>query len=375
MIYLDNSATTKPCKEAVEAMHIALTENCANPSALYNFGIDTSRDLRNARHQVAAALGAEPDRVFFTSGGTEADNWAIYGTIKRLGKRGKHIVTTAIEHHAVLNCMKDLEAQGFDVTYLQPDNMGNIALSDLKDALRKDTILVSIMMINNEVGSVMPIAQMAKLTHKLCPNAIFHTDAVQGFMKVPFSAKTLGADLISISSHKVHGPKGVGALYISPKHKSFPALLLGGGQESGFRSGTEATPAIFGFAAACAAVHADFAKDIQHEQALLNSLALQLSSMEGVVINGAHAAPHILSISIPGVPTQNSINLLQDAGICVSAGSACAKGHRSHTLTAMNLSPETMDSSFRISLSRDTTQEDIDALVHGISGILDWKNR
>ena len=375
MIYLDNSATTKPCKEAVEAMHIALTENWANPSALYNFGIDTARDLRNARHQVAAALGAEPDRVFFTSGGTEADNWAIYGTIKRLGKRGKHIITTAIEHHAVLNCMKDLEAQGFDVTYLQPDALGNISLSDLKDALRKDTILVSIMMVNNEVGSVMPIAQMAKLTHKLCPNAIFHTDAVQGFMKVPFSAKTLGADLISISSHKVHGPKGVGALYISPKHKSFPALLLGGGQESGFRSGTEATPAIFGFAAACSAVNADFAKDTQHEQTLLCTLIQQLSAMDGIVLNGAHAAPHILSISIPGVPTQNSINLLQDAGICVSAGSACAKGHRSHTLTAMNLSPETMDSSFRISLCRDTTQEDIDALIHGIEGILDWKNR
>ena len=375
MIYLDNSATTKPCKEAVEAMHIALTENWANPSALYNFGIDTARDLRNARHQVAAALGAEPDRVFFTSGGTEADNWAIYGTIKRLGKRGKHIITTAIEHHAVLNCMKDLEAQGFDVTYLQPDALGNISLSDLKNALRKDTILVSIMMVNNEVGSVIPIAQMAKLTHKLCPNAIFHTDAVQGFMKVPFSAKTLGADLISISSHKVHGPKGVGALYISPKHKSFPALLLGGGQESGFRSGTEATPAIFGFAAACAAVSTDFAKDTQHEQALLHTLIQQLSAMDGVILNGAHAAPHILSVSIPGVPTQNSINLLQDAGICVSAGSACAKGHRSHTLTAMNLSPETMDSSFRISLCRDTTQEDIDALIHGIEGILDWKNR
>ena len=375
MIYLDNSATTKPCKEAVEAMHIALTENWANPSALYNFGIDTARDLRNARHQVAAALGAEPDRVFFTSGGTEADNWAIYGTIKRLGKRGKHIITTAIEHHAVLNCMKDLEAQGFDVTYLQPDALGNISLSDLKDALRKDTILVSIMMVNNEVGSVMPIAQMAKLTHKLCPNAIFHTDAVQGFMKVPFSAKTLGADLISISSHKVHGPKGVGALYISPKHKSFPALLLGGGQESGFRSGTEATPAIFGFAAACSAVNADFAKDTQHEQTLLCTLIQQLSAMGGIVLNGAHAAPHILSISIPGVPTQNIINILQDAEICVSAGSACAKGHRSHTLTAMNLSPETMDSSFRISLSRDTTQEEIDALLHGIRGILDWKNR
>ena len=375
MIYLDNSATTKPCKEAVAAMHTALTENWANPSALYNFGINTARDLRTARHQVAAAMGAEPDRIFFTSGGTEADNWAIYGTVKRLGKRGRHIVTTAIEHHAVLNCMKDLEAQGFEVTYLQPDSLGRISLADLKEALRKDTILVSIMMVNNEVGSVMPIAQMAKLTHKICPNAMFHTDAVQGFLKVPFSAKTLGADLITVSSHKVHGPKGAGALYIAPKHKSFPALLLGGGQENGFRSGTEGTPAIFGFAAACNAVSTSFTEDIQHEKSLLNALVKKLSETDSVVLNGAHEAPHILNLSIPGVPTQNSINLLQDAGICVSAGSACAKGHRSHTLTAMNLSPETMDSSFRISLSRETTQEDMDALLKGIQSILNWKNR
>ena len=194
-------------------------------------------------------------------------------------------------------------------------------------------------------------------------------------MKVPFNAKTLGADLITVSSHKVHGPKGAGALYIAPKHKSFPALLLGGGQENGFRSGTEGTPAIFGFAAACNAVSTSFTEDIQHEKSLLNALVEKLSETDGVVLNGAHEAPHILNLSIPGVPTQNSINLLQDAGICVSAGSACAKGHRSHTLTAMNLSPETMDSSFRISLSRETTQEDMDALLQGIQTILAWKNR
>ena len=229
MIYLDNSATTKPCKEAVEAITLAMTENWGNPSALYNFGIDTAHMMRDARHKVAAALGAEPDRVFFTSGGTEADNWAIHGTIKRFGKRGKHIITTAIEHHAILHPMKELESQGFVVTYLKPDEMGRITIDALKAALRKDTILVSIMMVNNEVGSVMPIAQMAKLTHKICPNAVFHTDAVQGFLKVPFQAKTLGADLISISSHKVHGPKGCGALYIAPRLKSFPALLIGGG--------------------------------------------------------------------------------------------------------------------------------------------------
>lgn len=362
MIYLDNSATTKPCAQAVEAMTHALTEGWANPSALYGFGIDAAHQLKNARASVAKALGAEPDRVFFTSGGTEADNWAIYGTVKRFGKRGKHIVTTAIEHHAVLNCMKDLELQGFEVTYLQPDRLGNISLESLKEALRKDTIFVSIMMVNNEVGSVMPIEKMAKLTHKVCPDAVFHTDAVQGFLKVPFAAKTLGADLISISSHKVHGPKGAGVLYIGPRLKSFPALLLGGGQEAGFRSGTEATPAILGFAAACNALVPSFRADIQREKELLNGFIEKLCKLDAVQINGAHDAPHILSLSIPGVPTQNSINIFQDAGICVSAGSACAKGHRSHALTAMHLSPEVMDSSFRVSLSKDTTAEELERL-------------
>ena len=366
MIYLDNSATTKPCKEAVEAMTLALTENWGNPSALYGFGIDTARQLRAARHQVAAAMGAEPDRVFFTSGGTEADNWAIFSTVKRLGKRGRHIITSAIEHHAILNCMKELEAQGFDVTYLQPDSLGRVTPDALKGALRKDTILVSIMMVNNEVGSVMPIAQMAKLTHRMCPDAIFHTDAVQGFLKVPFAAKTLGADLISVSSHKVHGPKGVGALYISPRLKSFPALLLGGGQEGNYRSGTEGTPAIFGFAAACAAVSATCKEDNRLEKAMLDALAEKLSALEGLTVNGCHDAPHVLNIGIPGLPTQNSINILQDHGICASAGSACAKGHRSHVLDAMKVAPETIDGSFRISLCRDTTQEELDLLYRVI---------
>lgn len=362
MIYLDNSATTKPCPEAVEAMTKALTENWGNPSALYQFGIDTARLLRQARHSVAAAMGAEPERVFFTSGGTEADNWAVFGTVKRMGKRGKHIITTAMEHHAILNCMADLESRGFEVTYLKPDAMGRVSADDLKAALRKDTILVSVMMVNNEVGSVMPIAQMAKLTHKLCPDAIFHTDAVQGFLKVPFAAKNLGADLISVSSHKIHGPKGAGALYISPRLKSFPPLLLGGGQEGGMRSGTEGVPGILGFAAACAAVSATFREDILRESGLIAEFAEKFAALEGVRVNGAHEAPHILSLAIPGIPVQNTINILQDHGICVSAGSACAKGHRSHVLTAMGLAPETIDAAFRISLCRDTTREELEQL-------------
>ena len=376
MIYLDNSATTKPCNAAVMAMTEALTEHWGNPSALYNFGIDTAAKLRAARQKVANAMGAEPDRVFFTSGGTEADNWAIFSTVKRYGRRNKHIITTAVEHHAILRCMNELEHQGYEITYLQPDELGNISLDDLKAALRKDTCLVSIMMVNNETGAVMPIAQMAKLTHKLSPDAIFHTDAVQGFLKIPFAAKTLGADLISVSSHKVHGPKGAGALYISPRLKSFPPLLFGGGQENGFRSGTEGTPAIFGFAAACEACKATLQTDIARETQLLNGLIEKLCKLDGLKINGAHQAPHILSLAIPGLPTQNSINILQDAGICVSAGSACAKGHRSHVMTAMGLKPEVIDGAFRVSICRDTTEEELNKLAEVIEQeLLPWARR
>lgn len=366
MIYLDNSATTKPCPEAVATITRALTENWGNPSALYSFGIDAAYALRTARNQVATALGAEPDRVLFTSGGTEADNWAVFGTAKRMGKRGRHIITTAIEHHAILNPMKELERQGFEVTCLQPDPEGRISPEALRAVLRKDTILVSIMMVNNETGAVMPISQMAKLTHRICPDAVFHTDAVQGFLKIPFQARNLGADLISVSSHKIHGPKGAGALYISPRLRSFPPLLYGGGQESGYRSGTEGTPAILGFAAACAAVSKTLAEDTRREKELLEKLVSELAATDGVVVNGAHDAPHILSLSIPGVPAQNSINILQDAGICVSAGSACARGHRSHVLSAMGIAPEVIDCSFRVSLCRDSTAEEAATLLETI---------
>ena len=369
MIYLDNSATTKPCPEAAAAIHDALETHWANPSTLYGFGMEAAHSLKAAREQVARALGAEPQRVFFTSGGTEADNWAVFSSLERMGKRGRHIVTTAVEHDAILRPMKKLESQGFEVTYLQPDELGRITVDKLREALRPDTVFVSIMMVNNESGAVMPISQMAKLTHRTCPEAIFHTDAVQGFLKVPFQAKTLGADLISVSSHKIHGPKGVGALYIRPQ-LPLPPLLLGGGQERQYRSGTEGTPGIFGFGAACQAVGATFKEDTARERQLLELAMERLRAVEGVRINGAHEAPHILSLSIPWVPSQHTLNLLQDAGICVSAGSACAKGHRSHVLVAMGLPEEVIDSSFRVSLCRDTTENDILALVEGVKAVI-----
>ncbi len=372
--YFDNSATTRPCREAIEAMVQALETDWANPSALYRFGMDAAHQLKKARGQVAAAMGAEPDRVFFTSGGTEADNWAVSGAMERMGKRCRHIVTTAVEHDAILRPMARLESQGYTVTYLTPDRLGNISPEQLQRALRPDTALVSVMMVNNESGAVFPTQQMAWLTHKLAPQAIFHTDAVQGFLKVPFQAKTLGADLISVSSHKVHGPKGAGALYIR-KGLPLPPLLLGGGQEAGYRSGTEAMPAIVGFGAACQAARASLTDDLERECALRDHICQALDAMEGVELLGAHDAPHIISASIPGVPTQNTINLLQDRGVCVSAGSACAKGHRSHVLQAMGLAPALIDGAFRISLSRLTTREEADWLLQSIGEVLAWKNR
>ena len=318
-----------------------------------------------ARQAVARALGAEPERVFFTSGGTEADNWAVFSAAQRLGKRGRHIITTQIEHHAILHPMKELEARGFELTYLAPEADGTVSLDALRAALRPDTILVSVMMVNNEVGSLMPIQSMAKLTHRLAPNALFHTDAVQGFLKIPFRASTLEADLISVSSHKVHGPKGAGALYIR-KGLSLPPYLHGGGQESGYRSGTEAVPNILGFGAACEAALPELRADLARENALKERIRAGLSAIDGVVLNGAQAAPHIVSFAIPGVRSQGIINCLQDRGVYVSAGSACAKGHRSHVLEAMGLPPAVIDGSVRASLSRFTTEEEVEALLAAV---------
>lgn len=365
MIYLDNSATTRPNEACVAAMNELLTECWFNPSSVYRPGMDAAHRLKTARAQVAQALGAETERVFFTSGGTEADNWAIFSTAKRLGKRGRHIVTTAVEHHAVLHPMQQLEAQGFEVTYLQPDETGFVSVEALKAALRPDTILVSIMMVNNESGAVMPIADMVRATRRLAPLALFHTDAVQGFLKVPFKAKTLGADLISISGHKVHGPKGVGALYIKPG-LPLPAFIYGGGQEGNFRSGTENVPGICGFGAAVAAT--DAAADIA-KMARLRDLAREiLPEVPGLVLIGAQEAPHIVNLSLPGVRSQGIINCLQSEGIFVSAGSACSKGHRSHVLEAMKLAPAVIDGSVRMSFSAENEEQDVYALREAL-----WK--
>ena len=363
MIYLDNSATTKPCEACVAAMTEMLTTCWGNPSSVHSFGIAAEHKLKEARKAVADAMGAEPERVFFTSGGTEADNWAIFSTAERLGKRGRHLITTAVEHHAVLHPMQKLEAQGFEVTYLKPDAEGYVSVEALTEALRPDTILVSVMMVNNETGAVMSIEKMIKAVRRKSPLALFHTDAVQGFGKVPFKAKTLGADLITVSGHKVHGPKGVGALYIR-KGLPLPAFIRGGGQESDYRSGTEGLPAIVGFGAACAAMQ--IPEEIRQLSQLRDLCRQELADVPGLVFLGKGDAPHVVNVAIPGVRSQGLINCLQSRDIYVSAGSACAHGHRSHVLEAMGAPMAAIDGSIRISFGRENVPEDVLALKEAL---------
>ena len=366
--YLDNSATTRPCEAAIDATVQALRQTWHNPSSLYRPGDEAHRVLESARADVARALGADAACIYFTSCGTEADNWAVFSACARMKKRGRHIITTAVEHHAVLRPFEHLEQEGFEVTYLQPDALGRVSLETLQSALRPDTVFVSVMMVNNESGAVMPISQMAAATHRNHPDAIFHTDAVQGFLKLPFRASSLGADLISISGHKVHAAKGTGALYIR-KGLNLPPYLLGGGQEKGFRSGTEGVPLIAGFGAACREGAATLKDDLARMSALRDRAREGLSAISGVELLGAADAPHIVSFAVPGMRSQGILNQLQDRGVFVSAGSACSKGHRSHVLTAMGLPAATIDGAVRASLSRETTEDEIDALIAAVRAL------
>ena len=364
-IYLDHAATTKPCKESVAAITSALTENWGNPSAVHQMGLTAEKAVKHAREQVARALGCEPGQVYFTSGGTEGDNFAVFSVADKYKKRGKHIITTTYEHAAVLSPIRHLESQGFEVTYLTPGEDGTISRRQLMEALRKDTILVSIMMVNNEVGAKNDIAALSKLTHQRS-EAVFHTDAVQGFLKVPFRCAALGADIVTVSGHKIQGPKGVGAMYVS-RDLHLPPYLYGGGQEKGLRSGTENVPMILGLGAACQAAMEGLPEKLRRMEALKGRLLEGVSAMEDVVVNGPHTAPHIISLAVPGVRSQGLIGCLQEENIYVSAGSACAKGHRSHALEALGLPGEVIDGAIRVSLCYDTTEEEIDAFLAALA--------
>ena len=358
--YLDYAATTPVPRAVAEAMVEALTEGFGNPSSQYDLGRSAKAALEAHRRTIAAALGCPPERLFFTSCGTEGDNWAIRAALWQNRRLGKHIITTAVEHSAVLQCMKDLEQQGYTVTYLKSDGQNRITASQVAEALRPDTALVSIMLVNNETGTRYPVEEVAALLRGR--DTLLHTDAVQGFLKMPFTAKGLGADLITISAHKIGGPKGIGALYIGERLPHPRPLLFGGGQERGFRSGTEATAQIAGFAKAVE-LRLEHLEDKLRHMAEIRDYAVELLSAipDLKILSAPGGAPHVLSVSLVGWPSQNIVNDLGQQGICVSAGSACHQGKPSHVIAALKLPKKVSGGVIRLSFGPETTTADIDA--------------
>lgn len=359
--YLDNSATTRVCPEAAEAAMLAMTEIYGNPSSTHTKGREAKQLLDKSRKQVADALGCTAQELVFTSCGSESDNWAILNGAELMRRKGMHIISSQVEHDAVRKSLDELERRGFEVTRLKPDETGAIPVQAVMEALRPDTVLVTLMLVNNETGAVTDIGAIAKAMKKAGSQALLHTDAVQAFMKLPFTVKSLGADLVSVSGHKIHAPKGIGALYIKNGVKLKP-YLLGGGQENGRRAGTEAMPQIAAFGAACQTAREHLQENYERMAALrqLAIDALRRDIPELVVIGGG--APHILSISLPGWRSEVLMNYMEAREIYVSKSSACKKGGRSHVLEAIGLAPKVIDGAIRIGLSRFTTQEDILAL-------------
>ena len=364
--YLDNAATTLVPEEVVQAMAEALRRHSGNPSSQYPFGQDGKDIVEGGRMVIAKALGCDKERLFFTSCGTESDVWAIRSAVWHGRHKGNHIITTAVEHSAVLETCKWLETEGCRVTYLQPDKTGMVSAQQVREALQEDTVLVSMMLVNNETGCVFPVAEVAKLLREAGSAALLHCDAVQGFLEVPCDPVGWGVDLMSLSGHKLGGPKGIGALYISPKLRNFRPLLTGGGQEQGLRSGTEATAQIAGFAKAVELRMENHEEKLRH-MAEMKALCLEkLLTIPNVVAVGGGTAPHILAVSLQGYPSGNIVTDLGRQGICISAGSACHKGKSSHVVAALGLPKRTAAGVIRISFSPDTGSEDIEALYEAL---------
>ena len=367
--YLDNASTTPVCEAAARAAVEVMTQGFGNPSSRYALGQAAARRLEEDRAAVAAALGCESGELYFTSCGTEGDNWSIRAAVEHGRRRGKHIITTAIEHSAVLEPLKALEGQGYTVTRLRPDREGRVSTRDLRAALREDTVLVSMMLVNNELGTVQPVGECASIVKAYSPDILFHTDAVQGFLKVPFTPAELGVDLLTVSGHKVRAPKGIGAQYIRAGLKLNP-LLRGGGQERGLRPGTEATAQIAAFAAACRAWGERGAEYRAHMAELkkyaLETLKERVPDLE-VITPGD--APHICAISLPGYPSEMVVRALNDRGVCVSSGSACHRGKPSHVFAALGLPKRTLMGVLRVSFSPDSTRNEVDALAEGLAAI------
>lgn len=363
MIYLDNSATTKPCKEAVLAYENVLENFFGNPSSVHRAGAAAAKCLEEARRTLAASLHAEPQEVFFTSGGTMADNLAVFGSVSL--KRGGTIVTTAIEHPAVKNACDALLKQGFQVIFVKPDKSGVVSDISVRDALTADTVLVSIMHVNNETGAVMPIEKIKRHMQSICPKALLHTDCVQSFGKLPVLPHAFGADLVSASAHKLHGVRGAGLLYVKRGIKLRP-ILFGGGQERGVAPGTENLPAIAAFAAAVSCN-----PDIEKIKKLGAILRKEVAKIPEAYINSPeNGLPHILNVSFGDIPSEVMTNALSEAGICVSSGSACAaaRSEKSYVLRAMD-APKP-DGGVRFSLSKMNTEEEIQETIQALHAIV-----
>ena len=364
-VYFDNSATTKPCKEAVDAANKAITELWGNPSSLHELGSLASSELRKARKNVSKLLGVPEDNFYFTSSGTTANNTAIFGAYEKLKREGNRIVTTAIEHPSVSEPIKRLESYGVEVIRLMPDKNGKINEDELLESINKNTILVSLMAVNNEVGSILPVNAVRSAVKRAGAPALIHADCVQALSKIPVTPKTVDADIITVSGHKIHALKGVGGIYVKSQNLIKP-YILGGGQEKNMHSGTEATPAIFSFGAAALSAmdvrrHSDYVKSLKER------FLKGIEDLSCVTVNSPEdAIPYIVNISILGLPSQPTVNFMSSKGICISAGSACKTGHRSPVLTAMGLSPEIIDSAVRISFSRYNTPEEIDILINAV---------
>ena len=365
MHYLDNSATTQVCPEAAEAALYAMTQGFGNPSSTHTVGREAKKLLDRARADIATALGCTPSELVFTSCGSESDNWALLFGAEAMKRKGKHIISSVAEHDAIRRSLDLLEERGFEVTRLKPDLSGAVPVDAVRDALREDTVLVSLMLVNNETGAITDIAGVSSMLKAAGSSALLHTDAVQAFLKIPFTPSILGADLISISGHKIHAPKGIGALYIRKGLRLKP-MIVGGSQEDGRRAGTEATAQIAAFAAACNAAFPKLAENAEKMRAQREEIIrrLQADIPELRVLGGG--APHILSISLPGWRSEVLMNFLEAREVYVSKSSACKKGGRSHVLESMGLDSKTIDGALRIGLSRYTTQEDIDALCLGL---------
>ena len=364
--YFDNSATTAPCCEAVKAVSDAMTRCWGNPSSLHFQGNLAKELLDNSREAIAARLSCKPEEIFFTSGGTESNNLAVRGAAYQMRRMGRRIVSTSIEHPSIDETLNKLEAEGFEVIKLKVDSFGRINEKELFAAVNSNTVLITMMLVNNEVGTIMPIQAAKRAAMAARSPALIHCDAVQAFGKMPIKPSALGVDLMTVSSHKIHGPKGVGALYVRKGIKIKP-VSFGGEQEHKLRPGTEAMPAIAGFAAAAKALP-DPQKELERISMLRDYMVSRLGELDDIVINSPpDALPFVTNISVLGIKSEPMLNFLSERGICVSSGSACSKGKKSHVLLQMGLDKKRLDSPLRISFSRFTTVQEIDALVLGIS--------